>query len=181
MIDLTENMARNCNHSAALDHVPELWTEILKRVPELDRSAIILRVVFLICMLYIIIPPSSHPPPNAVLCRLCHVPLVSRRLRKACRDPCLWPELRVLLASFRTEARWRSFLGWLTVRSPGLQTFVFSEEVEWVTPSPPSEIWLHGTARSIHTHCEDRKHVSCPVRDGPRQWVNSAGCLSTGI
>ena len=152
-------MTQECNHTAALDHVPELWTEILKRVPELDRSAIILRVVFLICMLYIIIPPSSHPPPNAVLCRLCHVPLVSRRLREACRDPCLWPELRVLLPSFRTEARWRSFLGWLTVWGPGLQTLVFGKILESVTPSPPCIPWQHGTARCL-PQCKDRKHFA---------------------
>ena len=59
-------------------------------------------------------------------CRLRHVPLVSRRFSEACRDPSLWPELRVLHDSFRTEARWQSFLRWLAVRASGLRTLVVS-------------------------------------------------------
>ena len=65
------------------------------------------------------------------LCRLRHVPLVSRRFSEACRDPSLWPELRVLHAAFSTEARWRSFLRWLAARGSGLQTLVFGEEEVW--------------------------------------------------
>ena len=49
-------------------------------------------------------------------------------LERACRDPSLWPELRVLNASFRTEARWMSFLLWLAVRASGLRTLVFSKK-----------------------------------------------------
>ena len=62
------------------------------------------------------------------LCRLRHVPLVSRRFSEACRDPSLWPELRVLHAAFSTEARWRSFLRWLAARDSGLQTLAFGDE-----------------------------------------------------
>ena len=57
-------------------------------------------------------------------CRLRHVPLASLRFSEACRDPSLWPELCVLRASFRTEARWQSFLRWLVVRASGLHTLV---------------------------------------------------------
>ena len=56
------------------------------------------------------------------------MPLVSRRFSEACRDPSLWPELRVLHASFLTEARWRSFLRWLAVRGSGLQTLTFGKD-----------------------------------------------------
>ena len=62
------------------------------------------------------------------LCRLRHVPLVSRRFSEACRDPSLWPELRVLHAAFSTEARWRSFLRWLAARGSRLQTFALGNE-----------------------------------------------------
>ena len=31
MIGKTQEMTQICDHTAALDHVPELWTEILKR------------------------------------------------------------------------------------------------------------------------------------------------------
>ena len=58
------------------------------------------------------------------VCRLRHVPLVSRRFSEACRDPSLWSELHVLQSAFRTEARWRSFLRWLSVRARGLQKLV---------------------------------------------------------
>ena len=58
-------------------------------------------------------------------CRLRHVPLVSRRFRKACRDPSMWSELSVPYADLSTEARWRSFLRWLAVHAPGLQTLAF--------------------------------------------------------
>ena len=56
------------------------------------------------------------------------MPLVSRRFSEACRDPSLWPELRVLHAAFSTEARWRSFLRWLAARGSGLQTLAFGDE-----------------------------------------------------
>ena len=58
-------------------------------------------------------------------CRLRHVPLVSRRFSEACRDPSLWPDLRVRHHQFSTEARWRSFLRWLAARGSGLQTLAF--------------------------------------------------------
>ena len=62
-----------------------------------------------------------------------HVPLVSRCFSEACRDPNLWPELRVPRAySFRTEARWQSFLRWLAVRASGLHTLVFGRNNNWV-------------------------------------------------
>ena len=53
------------------------------------------------------------------------MPLVSRRLRDACRDPSTWPELRVLHSELSTQARWRSFLRWLTARASGLRLLVF--------------------------------------------------------
>ena len=65
-------------------------------------------------------------------CRMRHVPLVSRRFSEACRDPSLWPELRVPHASVLTEAHWQSFLRWLAVRASGLHTLVFGEEECWV-------------------------------------------------
>ena len=65
-------------------------------------------------------------------CGLRHVPLVSRRFSEACHDPSLWPDLCVLHASFRTEARWQSFLRWLAVRASGLHTLVFGRESYWV-------------------------------------------------
>ena len=65
------------------------------------------------------------------LCRLRHVPLVSRRFREACRDPSLWPELRVRHGAFSTEARWWSFLLWMAVRGSGLQTLVFGAMEVW--------------------------------------------------
>jgi hypothetical protein len=71
---------------------------------------------------------SNHIMTLAVrgsACRLRHVPLVSRYFSEACRDPSLWPELRVLHAAFLTEARWQSFLRWLAVRASGLHTLVF--------------------------------------------------------
>lgn len=68
-------------------------------------------------------------------CRLRHVPFVSRRFNEACRDPSLWPELRVLYSAFRTEARWRSFLRWLAVRAPGLRMLVFGRNTS-VRASP---------------------------------------------
>jgi hypothetical protein len=60
---------------------------------------------------------------HASACRLRHVPLVSRRLSEACRDPSGWPAVRVVHSCFRTEARWRSFLRWLAVRASGLESF----------------------------------------------------------
>ena len=68
------------------------------------------------------------------LCRLRHVPLVSRRFSEACRDPSLWPELRVMHAAFSTEARWRSFLRWLAARGSGLQTLAFGRVGRQVWP-----------------------------------------------
>lgn len=62
-------------------------------------------------------------------CRLRHVPFLSRRFAKACRDPSLWLELRVLLDAFPMEERWRYFLRWLAVRVSGLQTLVLGAEM----------------------------------------------------
>ena len=72
-------------------------------------------------------------PTVASTCAGCatHVPLVSRRFSEACRDPSLWPELRVLHAAFSTEARWRSFLRWLAARGSGLRTLVFIKWEVW--------------------------------------------------
>lgn len=55
------------------------------------------------------------------------MPLASRRFSNACWDPHLWPELHVLHSAFSTEARWQSFLRWLAVRAPRLQTFEVSD------------------------------------------------------
>ena len=63
-------------------------------------------------------------------CRLRHVPLVSRFFSEACRDPNLWPDVRVWQANFSTEVLWRSFLRWLDVRASGLQTFACA--ASWV-------------------------------------------------
>ena len=72
------------------------------------------------------------PPGCGSACRLCHVPLVSRRFSEACRDPNMWPDLHVLHASFGTEAGWQSFLRWLAVRASGLHTLVFGHDNCWV-------------------------------------------------
>ena len=79
------------------------------------------------------------------LCRLRHVPLVSRRFSEACRDPSLWPELRVLHAAFSTEARWRSFLRWLAARGSGLRTLAFGDRQVWplTLPSSVCSSFLH--------------------------------------
>ena len=71
-------------------------------------------------------------------CRLRHVPLVSRRFCEACRDPSVWPELRVLHSAFLTEARWQSFLHWLAERASGLWAF---ELVDEEASSPHSIIY----------------------------------------
>lgn len=60
--------------------------------------------------------------------RIRHVPLVSRRLRQACRDPSLWHELRVPQHWLSTEARWQSFLQWLAWRAAGLRNLTFSRK-----------------------------------------------------
>ena len=56
------------------------------------------------------------------------MPLVNRHFSEACRDPSVWPELRVLHAAFDMEDDWWSFLRWLSARASGLQTLVFGEE-----------------------------------------------------
>ena len=78
-----------------------------------------------------------EPAVGVHLCRLRHVPLVSRRFSEACRDPSLWPQLHVLHGAFSTEARWRSFLRWLAARGSGLRALTFGkwQEVWPVTVS----------------------------------------------
>lgn len=47
-----------------------------------------------------------------------------RRVAETCRDPTLWPELRLLHSQFLTEVRWQGFLRWLSIPAPGLQLLV---------------------------------------------------------
>ena len=58
------------------------------------------------------------------------MPLVSRRFVAACREPSVWPELRVLHSALGTEERWRGFLRWLAARASGLQTLVFGADTD---------------------------------------------------
>ena len=57
------------------------------------------------------------------------MPLVNKVFARACEDPSVWPELRVLHCHFRTEARWRSFLRWLAARGSRLQSFVLPKSM----------------------------------------------------
>ena len=66
------------------------------------------------------------------------MPLVSLRMSQACRDPALWPILRVWCAEFWMEAAWSSFLRWLVPRAPGLQTLQFNDYD--VCAQPPAEV-----------------------------------------
>ena len=53
------------NHSAALDHTPELWAEILRRVPQTDRQVNMpLHVSYKTRTLKIRLTATTPPPPN---------------------------------------------------------------------------------------------------------------------
>ena len=65
------------------------------------------------------------------------MPLVSRGFNEACQHLSMWSDLAVPQAALQTEARWRSFLHWLSVRASGLQMLVVGYDPEWVSPFLP--------------------------------------------
>ena len=77
------------------------------------------------------------------------MPLVSRAFAEACRDPALWPDLHVRHGAFRTDALWRGFLRWLSVRGSGLQALNFVNH--WVSNGGNlRSLAPHSIARSSH-------------------------------
>ena len=113
---------------------PELWTEILRHVPMSERRVVgcraceCCRVAYPPC-LPPYLPPilfSSMPSPVAA-CRMLHVPLVSRHLNEACRDPRLWPDLSLRCKMFLSHGHWRRFIRWLSFRASGIQNLSVDE------------------------------------------------------
>lgn len=146
-----------CVHSMAqldarnhLGHLgPDLWSKILRHVPQEERRVLI---PVLSHMLISTLPPS---PPTALLwthpihirrgqlaagyfsgsssaCRLRNVPLVSRLFGEACRDPSLWSHLHLLHLMCFTEASWHSVLRWLALRASMLQSLTIGDSLRRV-------------------------------------------------